>query len=44
MSAIVHGVAGSVALLLAVLFWVSTAVSELFLSAYEVVTIKTVIL
>jgi hypothetical protein len=44
MSAIVHGVAGSVALLLAVLFWVSTAVSELFLSAYEVVTIKTGIL
>jgi hypothetical protein len=44
MSTIVHGVAASVALLLAILFWVSTAVSELFLSAYAVVTIRTGIL
>jgi hypothetical protein len=44
MSAPVHGVAGSVALLLAASFWLATAVAELFLSANAVVTIKTAIL
>jgi hypothetical protein len=44
MSATVHGVAGSLGLLLAASFWLATAVSELFLSADAVVTVKTAIL
>jgi hypothetical protein len=40
MSATVHAAAGSVALLFVALIWLSTAVSELFLSTYAVVAVK----
>ena len=43
MPRIIHPLAGIIALLTIVTFWLSTAISELFLSEVAVVTVKTAI-
>ncbi len=40
---IVHPVAGLIAIMTIATFWISTAISELFLSQAAVVTVKTAI-